>query len=257
MPPQTHPQTKFAKELFYYHARKLKRMDRFTKQHKVIDLVEVNYHLLPVINRFGIYLGNKDKSLDKICQSQNIDIDFLLVIVNTFHNEEYFPETELKSFSPILIIDYLKKTHQYYIEYVLPKLELLLKQLIESNKTDNHQLNIIEQFYQKYKEELLIHIREEEQDVFPYITNLLERNQKNTPYNIHSFEKEHLNVDIKLNDLKNLIVKYLEPVYDNNICNEFLITLFRFEKDINDHARIEDKILIPQVAELEKQLNGK
>ena len=228
-------------------------MDRFTKHNKIIDLVEANYHLLPVINRFGICLSNKDKSLDKICQEQNIDVDFLLVILNTFHNEGYFPETELKSFSPLLIIEYLRKTHLHYIEYVLPKLENLLKQLIESNKTEIHQLDIIQQFYLKYKGELLLHINEEEQEVFPYISGLIDNNLIKAQYNIHSFEKEHSNVDIKLNDLKNLIVKYIEPVYDNNICNEFLITLFRFEKDIKDHARIEDKILIPQVIEMEKQ----
>ena len=94
-------------------------MDKFTSQNKIIDLVEANYHLLPVINRFGIDLGNKDQSLEKICFSMNINVDFFLAIVNTFHNDEYFPETELKSFSPTLIIDYLKKTHQHYIEYVL------------------------------------------------------------------------------------------------------------------------------------------
>lgn len=231
-------------------------MDSFRKSNKIIDLIEVNYHLLPVINRFGIYLGNKDKSLEKICLDQNINIDFLLAILNTFHNEEYFPETELKSFSPILIIEYLKKTHQHYIEHVLPTLESLIKQLIESNKTEVHQLDIIAQFYIKYKEELLLHFNEEEQEVFPYITNLVESRKVSTHYNIHSFEKEHSNVDVKLNDLKNLIIKYIEPVYDNNVCNEFLIALFRFEKDINDHARIEDKILVPQVIELEKRLNG-
>ncbi|MCY1722387.1 hemerythrin domain-containing protein [Prolixibacteraceae bacterium Z1-6] len=231
-------------------------MNRFTKQNKIIHLVEANYHLLPVLNRFGINLGNKDKSLEKICAAQNINIDFLLAIVNTFHNEEYFPETELKSFSPLLIIDYLKKTHQHYIEYVLPKLESLLELLIDSNITEIHQLNIIEQFYQKYKKELLLHIKEEEQEVFPYILNLVNNNQVNNQFTIHSFEKEHSNVDDKLNDLKNLIVKYIEPVYDNNICNEFLITLFRFEKDIKDHARIEDKILLPQLITLEKHING-
>ena len=231
-------------------------MGRFTKQSKIIDLVEANYHLLPVINRFGINLGNKDKSLETICLSQNINIDFFLVIVNTFYNEEYFPETELKSFPPTLIIDYLRKTHQHYIDYELPKLESLLKQLIKSNRTEIHQLDLIDQFYLKYKEELLLHIGEEEQEVFPYINSLVEKNRGNIRYSIHSFEKEHSNVDIKLSDLKNLIVKYIEPVYDNNICNEFLITLYRFEKDIKDHARIEDKILIPMVVELEKQLNG-
>ncbi len=236
--------------------KKLENMDRFTKHNKITDLVEANYHLLPVINRVGITLGNKDKSLEKICSALNIDVDFLLAIVNTFHNEEYFPEAELRSFSPLLIINYLKKTHQHYVDFVLPKLELLLKQLIDSNSTDIHQLDIIEQFYLKYKEELLIHVNEEEVHVFPYIINLVNNNKVNTDYNIHSFEKEHSNVEVKLNDLKNLIVKYIEPVYDNNICNDFLITLFRFEKDINDHARIEDKILMPQVVELEKKSNG-
>ena len=231
-------------------------MDKFTKQNKIIDLVEANYHLLPVINRFGINLGNKDKNLEKICSALKIDVEFLLAIVNTFHNEEYFPETELKSFSPLLIINYLKETHQHYINFILPKLELLLKQLIDSNSTDIHQLDIIEQFYLKYKEELLIHINEEEEHVFPYIINLVNNGKVDADYNIHSFEKEHSNVEVKLNDLKNLIVKYIEPVYDNNICNDFLITLFRFEKDINDHARIEDKILMPQVVELEKKSNG-
>lgn len=231
-------------------------MDRFTKQNKIIDLVEANYHLLPVVNRFGINLGNKNKNLEQICLAQNINVDFFLVIVNTFHNNEYFPETELKSFSTSLIINYLKKTHQHYIEYVLPKLESLLKQIIESNKTEIHQLDILEQFYHKYKDELLLHIKEEEELVFPYIESLVENKIAKTKYNIHTFEKEHSNVDEKLNDLKNLIIKYIEPVYDNNTCNEFLITLYRFEKDIKNHARIEDIILVPQVLELEKHLNG-
>jgi regulator of cell morphogenesis and NO signaling len=231
-------------------------MQKFTKQNKIIDLVETNYHLLPVINRFGISLGNKDKNLEKICSEQNINVDFLLVILNTFHNEDYFPETELKSFSPLLIIEYLRKTHQHYIEYILPKLENLLKQLIQSNPTEIHELEIIEQFYLKYKDELLLHIKDEELEVFPYITKIVNQNKSAAKYKIHDFEKEHSNVDDKLSDLKNFIVKYIKPVYDNNICNEFLITLFRFEKDIKDHARIEDKILIPQVVELEKQQNG-
>ncbi len=231
-------------------------MERFTKHNKIIDLIETNYHLLPVINRFGIKLGNKDRSLAKICASLNIDLDFFLVIINTFHDEAYFPETELKSFSPLLICDYLEKTHLHYKNYVLPKLESLLAQLIKSNKTDIHQLDIIEHFYKKYKAELLLHIQEEEELVFPYISNLVNNKVNDKTYSIHSFEKEHSNVDVKLNDLKNLIIKYIDPVYDNNICNEFLITLFRFEKDIIDHSRIEDKILFPQVLELEMKLNG-
>lgn len=228
-------------------------MESFTRQNKIIDLIESNYHLLPVLNRFGINLGNKDKSLAKICAALNINVDFVLVIINTFHNKNYFPESELKSYSPLLLVDYLRKTHHHYLTYVLPKLESLLDKIIQSNKTDIHQLDVIERFYQKYKNELLLHIEEEENEVFPYIKNLVKGTLSDVEYNIHTFEKEHSNVDEKLNDLKSLIIKYIDPVYDNNICNEFLITLYRFEKDIKDHARIEDTILVPQIVELEKK----
>lgn len=231
-------------------------MNRFTKENNLMHLIETNYNLLPVINRFGINLGNRDKTLSQICKSLNVNIDFFLAIVNTYHNVDYFPEQELKGFSPLVIIEYLKKTHSYYINYTLPKLDTLLKQLIESNKTEIQQLNIIEKFYRKYTTELLLHLKEEEEVVFPYVYRLIKNRSRDSNYNIRSFEKEHSHVDVQLNDLKNLIIKYTEPVYDNNICNEFLRTLFRFEKDINDHARIEDKILIPQVIAIENTLNG-
>ncbi len=230
-------------------------MDIFVKEHKVFDLINNNYHLLPVINRFGVNLGNKDKTLNEICKINDINIDFFLAIVNTYNNKDYFPEKELKSFSPLMIVKYLKKTHTYYTNYMLPKLEKLLHKLIESDSSDSNQLIVIEQFYFKYKSELLLHIKEEEEKVFPLVEKMVNNKTYDAGFNIHSYEKEHSDVDSKINDLKNLIIKYIEPTYDENICYEFLVTLFRFEKDINDHARIEDNILIPQLLEIERAQN--
>ena len=226
----------------------------FTPQDKMVNLIRVNYQLLPVLNRFGIRLGFKDSTVAGICEEKEINPDFFLSIVNTFHNPGYFPEEKLISFSPLLIIRYLKKTHRYYVEYLLPKLEQLLHQLIQSCQGNCSELSIIEAFYKRYKSELNHHIEEEENKVFPYILNLIHHpDDLKSGYSIRQFEKEHSNVEVQINDLKNLVIKYLEPVYDDNICHEFLMELFRFEKDILDHARIEDKILVPQVRTLEKK----
>lgn len=231
-------------------------MEIFTKETKVSKLISHNFHLLPVLNRFDIRLGIKDKTVEDICAEKEINPDFFLAIINTYHNEDYFPEEELLSFSPLEIVSYLKKTHRYYIHYMIPKLDELLNQLIKSSSNSFKELQIIEVFYQKYKKELLLHFDDEEVTVFPYVINLAEQKQKTVDYSIHSFEKEHTDVEEKLNDLKNLIIKYIKPDYDENICNEFLITLFRFEKDIKDHARIEDKILVTITLEIENKLTG-
>lgn len=229
-------------------------MEIFKKSDKLSYLIHQNYHLLPVLNRFGIKLGIKDKTVKDICRERKISTGFFLAIVNTYHNEEYFPREELLSFSPLEIIHYLRKTHQYYFQFVVPKIDDLLEKLIASSHHDFKGLQMVDVFYKKYKKELTQHIDYEEERVFPYVINLVKNQKLDSKYTIRSFEQEHSNVDEKLNDLKNLIIKYVSPDYDENICNDFLITLSLFEKDLEDHARIEDNIMMPMTIEIENKL---
>lgn len=215
-------------------------------------LIESNYNLLPIINRLGVRLGLKDRTIGEVCNSIRINATFFLAIVNTYNNRNYFPQQELLSFSPLQIVDYLRKTHHYYISYELPKIEGLLNQMLTGSENDCPSLKLIHEFFIKYRQELVSHIADEEDRVFPYIVNLVEKGiHEPKGYSILNFEKEHTNVDEKLSDLQNLIVKYVEPKYNDNFCNEFLIALDRFETDIKDHARIEDKILVPMILKVE------
>lgn len=230
-------------------------MELLHKEDKMSSLVSRNYNLLPVINRFGIRLGFKEKTIEEVCTENDIDADFFLAIVNTYTDESYFPESELLSFSPLLLIDYLKNTHKYYIHYVLPKIERLLNQVLSSCTENCSTLKMISTFYQKYKTELLLHLQLEDEKVFPYIIDLIETRQLSSKgSSIEVIENEHTNVEVKLSDLKNLIIRHMQPTYEDNAMNEFLMALFQFENDLNDHARIEDHILITQVLELEKEL---
>lgn len=223
-------------------------MELFKANDKLFDLVDANHNLLPVLNRFGIRPGFKDRTVAEVCAEKGINKDFFLALVNTYNNPDYFPEEELLGFSPLLIIDYLRKTHEYYIGYFLPRLEGLLDRMSGDDGGDNRDLRTIRSFYEKYRQELLAHIRDEEENVFPavvdFIRNSADRKLGNAAI---SFEKEHTNVEMKLSDLKHLIVKYVRPGYDDHDFYEFVSALYRFEKDIIDHARIEDKILVPQI----------
>ncbi len=237
-------------------------MELFDQNTKMTDLVHSNYLLLPVINRFGIRLGFHGKSIADICEEKGININFFLAIINAFHNHEYFPENELQSFSSNLIVDYLRKSHSDFNIVSLPKIEILLNKLVDSSSSND--LKVIQSFYKKYKKELQDHILDEEENAFPYVLELQRTfdlkidplPEKVLKYSIQSFEKEHTNVDEKLFDLKNLIIKYLEPNYDDIACNVFLFELFQFERDLQDHARIEDKILVPKVMGIENEIKN-
>ncbi len=229
--------------------------------HKVASIVHHSQLLLPVLNRFGIRLGVKDKTLQEVCEEKNQNYHFVLAIINAYHNKDYFPTEELLKFDVKTIVEYLRKTHLYYVDYVLNKIDGLLHDLIQSGGNRNKDLEIIHTFYHNYKDELVHHINDEEVNVFPYVLELeaaIKDGKKltRTGTTIIEFEKEHSNVDEKLNDLKNIIIKFLEPVYDDNKCNEFLAAIFQFEQDLADHSRIEDLILVPKVMTLEKEYYG-
>jgi regulator of cell morphogenesis and NO signaling len=227
-------------------------MQEFTEKDKMVDLIHANYQLLPLIHRFGIRLGFGNKTIEAICADYNIHTHFFLSIVNTFQNKDFLPGHKLSTFSPLLLIDYLKNTHRYYKNYSLPRIEKLLNELQQSASEANNEMKTIEDFYQRYKTKLLDHIDDEENRVFPYIIKLLKNPKDIQNGKLHlSFEAEHENVDLEIYDLKNLIIKYIKSDYDILLCNELLMEIFRFERDILNHARIEDTILIPQVKELQ------
>ncbi len=228
-------------------------MPEFTKDDKMVQLVQSNYNLLPVIHRFGIRLGFGNKNVEELCRQYDVNTDFFLAMVNTYHNKNFFPKDRLLGFSPLLIVDYLKKTHAYYVEYSLPRIEKLIHRLLESTPEQNSEMKMIEQFYLAYKKKLVEHFDEEEQDVFPLVEKLVLRPEEVENKTFDSnFEKDHERVDFELDDLKNLILKYLVPEYDELVCNRLMEEIYRFEKDIHDHSRMEDAILIPQVNQLMK-----
>jgi len=228
------------------------------------DVIHMNYFTLSVLNRFGIELGFGDKTVEEVCNQHKVDIDFFLEIVNAYVDEDYFPKKHLQTFSVKLITDYLRKTHYDYHTIRVPEIEILIEEMVESCFTQKENIVLLKKFFNDYKQELLYHTQREDKVVFPYtlaiektfnsanieksVINLMET------YSIDVFQNEHDNIEEKLFDLKNIIIKYLPQPKNSKLCNKLLHELFNLEKDINDHSRIEDKVLVPKIREMEKSI---
>ncbi len=232
------------------------------------DVIHLNYLLLQVITRFDIRLGFGNQTVEEVCRNNHVNVEFFLEIVNSYHDPDYFPDRELQDFKLDLIVNYLKKTHSYYLDEKIPEIEYLILALIKTSGSQNKErLELLDMFFREYKEELIDHVEREENIVMPYVLDVedayLSGNvdekiiQKIESYSIDDFAKEHNNVEDKLFDLKNIIIKFLPPVKDIAVCNNILIELFRLEKDLNNHARMEDKVLIPKVRQMEKTILGR
>lgn len=92
----------------------------------------------------------------------------------------------------------------------------------------------------------------EERAVFPYVRNLLE-GKKDPKYNISIFSKRHDQIEMKITELKNIIIKYY-PGAGTNMLNSVLFDIFATEEDLTSHARVEDYLFVPAILALEKEL---
>lgn len=233
---------------------------------KMADVIHRNYMLIPIINRFGIHLGFGEKTVKSVCTANNIDPEFFVTIINIFCNEIYFPEKRLQTFNVMVILEYLRKTHNYYLDNQIPIIEKQIGALINSSP-QNHNLELVGNFFQKYKSDLRVHISREESLTFPYIEKVYNLYHKHFDaaecretlgkYSIKKFDEEHDNIDDKLYDLQSILIKYITGSYDESLINTVIFEIFRLEKDIKDHTRLEDKVLIPMVLEIENELIAK
>lgn len=229
---------------------------------KLAEIIHHDHQLLPILNRFGIRLGFGDQSVSDVCKTLDINAEFFIEILNTYHDPDYFPRDRFLDFPLPLIVEYLKKTHQYYYSFYIPEIENQLNDLIASAPGENN-LSLLTRFYLKFKQELHEHLQYEDKFTFPYVLELHKLHSQGNPgsnpeslpvRSIIEFEEAHSDVDSKLFDLKNIIIKYLQAAYDDNKCNTLITTLFNFEDDLRDHSRIEDKIMVPMVLQIEKLL---
>ena len=65
-------------------------------------------------------------------------------------------------------------------------------------------------------------------------------------------QHNHSNINEKLNDLKNIITKYLNEEYSSPLSFELLADIYIVEKDLCKHSLIENRLLIPLVEKMEK-----
>ena len=51
-------------------------MALINKEDKLCDVIIIEPTVISVLNRFNIFLGVGDKSVEQICEEKNLDVDF-------------------------------------------------------------------------------------------------------------------------------------------------------------------------------------
>ena len=217
----------------------------------MIDLIRDNYNVLQALGSFGINLGFGDKTVEEVCKDNGVDCRTFLIVVNFLVNG-YFRDEELEYVNVGTLLHYLQANHKYYLDFQLP---FMRKELSDSLNPDGRVDKLIMDFYDAYAAEVRKHMKYEEDRLFPYINSLLE-GVREEAYNIDAYAKHHGMADVKLKELKNIIIKYLPgDSLRNNMLTATLYDLYNNEEWLQLHAKVENEILVPAIKNMEMNIS--
>lgn len=190
------------------------------------ELLTEHSELIPVVNRFGIKLGVGEKTIEKICLENDLNIDFILAILNVYLDEEYNPEKDLDAFDVSLIVDYLKRTVENYMQASVPNLEKHFTPFIAMSGGENEELKLLHKIFYQFKSELSEHLQQGLEQLSDYPNELL-------------------------HDLKNIIIRHISGNFNQNLAYAVIFSITALERELHIHNRLLEKVLRPKLKELD------
>lgn len=223
--------------------------EMFTPDMRLSEMIDMDYTLVQVVSRMGIDLRHSPLKVSDACAMAGIDPATFILISGVYSFPEYIPSpAEVSSVNVPDIIKYLRGSHAYYTGIALRDLESSFDLLVEP--CDDTRKKVILKFFVDYKIELEKHFEREDKLVFPYVESLLS-GERSTGYTIGDFEEHHESVDEKMEDMKNIVMKYLPEECSSEMKMWVLLSIFRLRDDLRRHTYVEDNVLVPVVKILE------
>lgn len=224
----------------------------YSAHSRMADLLSEHYQIFSLISRLGIPLGMGDRTIREVCEGNGVDYDTFMYLVRF----DLYPElretmkSDLGRMDVQLIIDFLRTSHDYFLDVRLPDIGRALESALDEAPHDIRV--VVKQYYDDYSQEVHRHMRYEDRVVFPYAEALLRGELQQEDFSISDFEKHHDQIELKMLELKNIFLKYY--TWDANLkLYDVLHDLYACGEELQNHNDIENQIFIPCIKALEER----
>jgi regulator of cell morphogenesis and NO signaling len=234
---------------------------------KITELVNEDHFVAHVLYSFGIpFYEYPTQTLEQVCNEKGLATKLIEKELEFPNDNFHQASLSLFSYRIDLIIEYLKHAHYLFIKHKLP---FVLK-LIQNFKTSHADYTQVEKdlkvLFPLFMEDFIHHIYQEEDTLFKYI-NKLERAKQGRyhasrlyfameKYSLQECALEHKGHDDEMIGIRKITKDYFltpeAPLQVKVIFSE----LIQFEKDLREHARIENEILFPKAMLLESEVKN-
>ncbi|MFV0571495.1 MAG: iron-sulfur cluster repair di-iron protein [Xanthomarina gelatinilytica] len=232
-------------------------------QKQIGQYVAEDYRTAGVFSKYGIdFCCKGHRTIEEVCTKNNIDSNELLNELDKVLTADTNQSIDYKSWPLDLLAEYIEKKHHRYVEEKTPILRQFLDKLCKVHGERHPELFKINELFTASSGELAVHMKKEELILFPFIKKMVKAQidkgailapQFGTVENpIAMMMQEHDNEGERFRQIAELTNNYNPPA---DACNTYRVTfamLDEFEKDLHLHIHLENNILFPEAAKLEK-----
>ena len=236
----------------------------FSSSYSPKSITSYNRNIEHLFYRYGIS-SNSENSLEEISFQNKLNSDFILDLINCYNDYENIESIDFVCYRIPVLVDYLEKSHKYYINKRLPEIEQCLDKL--TKQESNPLIFIVSKFFEEYKKDLIKHFHMEDNLIFPYCKSLFNFYYYKSPNDFDfiidngkkaiDFMDDHHQSKDELKKIQNILLRYKVPAKNLSFFQIFIQQLSLFQQDLRIHAEIEDNILERKIKAINKKLNIK
>ncbi|WP_348813818.1 iron-sulfur cluster repair di-iron protein [Flavobacterium maritimum] len=230
------------------------------------EYVAKDFRTAAVFSKYGIdFCCKGNRTIDEACEKKDVDTNTIMDEINSVLATKNDNSIDFKSWPLDLLADYIEKTHHRYVEEKTNVILPFLAKLCKVHGASHPELFEINQLFIGCAGELAQHMKKEELILFPFIKRmvkatltdeLIEQPHFGTVANpIAMMMNEHDAEGERFRKIALLTNDYTPPA---DACNTYRVTfamLAEFEEDLHKHIHLENNILFPAAAVLEKKFS--
>jgi len=232
----------------------------FASHTTVGEIVAAQPILARVFERVGIdYCCGGKKTLAQACAAKGLDPATVAVLLDAAaHLSDARPAVDGARLSLSALADHIEQTHHRYIKNEMLALMEKAERVGLKHGWRDSRLPLVGESVRALAEEMLHHIEEEEQVLFPLIRQLEQIGRPDRGGSIKAFieqmEAEHQNAGATLERVRGLTDQFTPDADACNTHRALLAGLAHFERDLHEHVSKENNILFPRALALEAEL---
>ena len=236
---------------------------QFSGEMKLKDIALANPAARQTLDDAGLAYccGRGGKSLYEACLQATISADEILKRLSE-NSKNVGPDDVDWMVAPLSdLTAHIRGKHHGYVRESLPRVQAMLDKVVARHGQNHPEVVEIRGIFMEVGDEMLTHMRKEEQVLFPYIDALDAAAKTHTSVEppffrtvknpIHTMMKEHDASGELVKQIRSLSCLYTPPMSACTTLRALYQSLKEFDADLHRHVHLENNVLFPRAVDLE------